>query len=90
VGFCAVEIHVEDAFSEEKEEACTAIGEIAKNTGPAFLPFFEPCFAQIVTMINHPGTQIRCAALEAFAEMTAALGAAGPDKEQGKLRLLPL
>ncbi|CAB1341152.1 unnamed protein product [Coregonus sp. 'balchen'] len=38
---------VENAYIDEKEDACDALGEIAFNTGAAFQPFLESSFQQV-------------------------------------------
>uniref|UniRef100_A0A8C2IV09 Importin N-terminal domain-containing protein n=1 Tax=Cyprinus carpio TaxID=7962 RepID=A0A8C2IV09_CYPCA len=38
---------VENAYIDEKEDACDALGEIAFNTGVAFQPFLESSFQQV-------------------------------------------
>uniref|UniRef100_A0A4W6EFC5 Importin 4 n=1 Tax=Lates calcarifer TaxID=8187 RepID=A0A4W6EFC5_LATCA len=41
---------VENAYIDEKEDACDALGEIAFNTGAAFQPFLESSFQQVYEM----------------------------------------
>ncbi|XP_069698314.1 importin-4-like [Periplaneta americana] len=57
---------VENVYVEEKEEACIALTEIAKNTGEAFVPFLEKSFEEVFKMINYPQDEIRKAAIDAL------------------------
>ncbi|PNF42980.1 hypothetical protein B7P43_G09585 [Cryptotermes secundus] len=57
---------VENVYVEEKEEACIALTEIAKNTGEAFVPFLERSFEGVFKMINYPQDDIRKAAVDAL------------------------
>ncbi|CAI5673544.1 unnamed protein product [Oreochromis niloticus] len=41
---------VENAYIDEKEDACEALGEIAFNAGVAFQPFLESSFQQVYEM----------------------------------------
>ena len=38
---------VENAYLEEKEDTCNALGEMAENLGPSFLPYFDDLFREI-------------------------------------------
>ena len=38
---------VENAYLEEKEDTCNALGEMAENLGPSFLPYLDDCFREI-------------------------------------------
>lgn len=57
---------VENVYIEEKEEACVALTEIAKNTGEAFVPYLEKSFEEVFKMINYPQDEIRRAAVDAL------------------------
>ncbi|XP_063063252.1 importin-4 isoform X2 [Engraulis encrasicolus] len=57
---------VENAYIDEKEDACDALGEIAFNTGIAFLPFLEPSFQQIYELRDFPHGDVRRAAFGAL------------------------
>ncbi|XP_033841607.1 importin-4 [Periophthalmus magnuspinnatus] len=54
---------VENAYIDEKEDACDALGEIAVNTGAAFQPFLETCFEQVYEMKDYAHEDVRKAAM---------------------------
>ncbi|XP_071959189.1 importin-4-like [Antedon mediterranea] len=54
---------VENAYLEEKEDTCNALGEIAFNSSLAFLPHIDECFSEIMELIEYPASNIRKAAL---------------------------
>uniref|UniRef100_A0A8C7KPZ0 Importin 4 n=1 Tax=Oncorhynchus kisutch TaxID=8019 RepID=A0A8C7KPZ0_ONCKI len=43
---------VENAYIDEKEDTCDALGEIAFNTGAAFQPFLESSFQELLNVSN--------------------------------------
>lgn len=57
---------VENAYIDEKEDACDALGEIALSTGAAFQPFLESSFQQVFDMRYFPHEDVRRAALGAL------------------------
>ncbi|XP_042366643.1 importin-4 [Plectropomus leopardus] len=57
---------VENAYIDEKEDACDALGEIALNTGAAFQPFLESSFQQVYEMRDFPHEDVRRAAFGAM------------------------
>ncbi|XP_037550418.1 importin-4 [Nematolebias whitei] len=59
---------VENAYMDEKEDACDALGEIAFSTGSAFLPFMESSFQQVYDMRDFPHEDVRRAALGALGQ----------------------
>ncbi|XP_078739498.1 importin-4-like isoform X2 [Lampetra fluviatilis] len=67
---------VGNAYVEEKEDACNALGEIAVNTGAAFLPFLEATFTDVFKMVEYPAEDVRKAALRGLAQLCVALHAA--------------
>ncbi|KAJ0023043.1 hypothetical protein NQD34_015177 [Periophthalmus magnuspinnatus] len=54
---------VENAYIDEKEDACDALGEIAVNTGAAFQPLLETCFEQVYEMKDYAHEDVRKAAM---------------------------
>ena len=38
---------VENAYLEEKEDTCNALGEMAENLGLSFLPYLDDCFREV-------------------------------------------
>ncbi|CAL8321076.1 unnamed protein product [Boreogadus saida] len=63
---------VENAFIDEKEDACDALGEIAFNTGAAFQPYLETCFQQVYDMKEFPHEDVRRAAFGAMGQFCRA------------------
>ncbi|XP_014603697.1 PREDICTED: importin-4-like isoform X1 [Polistes canadensis] len=57
---------VENSYVEEKEEAISALKEIAQYTEEAFLPYLEKSFEEVFKLINYPQEDIRKAAIEAL------------------------
>ncbi|XP_023131209.1 importin-4 [Amphiprion ocellaris] len=63
---------VENAYIDEKEDACDALGEIAFSTGAAFQPFLESSFQQIYEMRDFPHEDVRRAAFGAMGKFCRA------------------
>ncbi|XP_051796126.1 importin-4 isoform X2 [Acanthochromis polyacanthus] len=63
---------VENAYIDEKEDACDALGEIAFNTGVAFQPFLESIFQQVYEMRDFPHEDVRRAAFGAMGQFCRA------------------
>uniref|UniRef100_A0A673B7J2 Importin 4 n=1 Tax=Sphaeramia orbicularis TaxID=375764 RepID=A0A673B7J2_9TELE len=63
---------VENAYIDEKEDACDALGEIAFNTGTAFQPFLESSFQQVYEMRDFPHDDVRRAAFGALGQFCQA------------------
>ncbi|XP_053198496.1 importin-4 [Scomber japonicus] len=59
---------VENAYIDEKEDACDALGEIALNTGAVFQPFLESSFQQVYEMRDFPHEDVRRAAFGAMGQ----------------------
>lgn len=66
-GFC-----VENAYIDEKEDSCDALGEIAFNTGAAFLPFLESSFQEVYELRLFPHEDVRRAAFGAMGQFCRA------------------
>ncbi|XP_032963785.1 importin-4 isoform X3 [Rhinolophus ferrumequinum] len=64
---------VENAFFDEKEDTCTALGEIAVNTSVAFLPYMESVFEEVFRALECPHLSVRKAAHEALGQFCCAL-----------------
>ncbi|CAH1269854.1 IPO4 [Branchiostoma lanceolatum] len=64
---------VENSYLEEKEDTCNSFGEIAENSGSAFLPYLEECFNEIFKLIEYPAATIRKAAVTSVGQMCVAL-----------------
>ncbi|XP_068200033.1 importin-4 [Antennarius striatus] len=63
---------VENAYIDEKEDACEALGEIAFSTGVAFQPFLESSFEQVYEMRDFPHDDVRKAAFGAMGQFCRA------------------
>ncbi|XP_062335752.1 importin-4 [Osmerus eperlanus] len=57
---------VENAYIDEKEDACDALGEMAFNIGSAFQPFLESSFQQVFQLRDFPHEDVRRAAYGAM------------------------
>uniref|UniRef100_A0A673B7K5 Importin 4 n=1 Tax=Sphaeramia orbicularis TaxID=375764 RepID=A0A673B7K5_9TELE len=68
----ALKFSVENAYIDEKEDACDALGEIAFNTGTAFQPFLESSFQQVYEMRDFPHDDVRRAAFGALGQFCQA------------------
>ncbi|XP_032121521.1 importin-4 isoform X2 [Sapajus apella] len=64
---------VENAFFDEKEDACAALGEISVNTSVAFLPYMESVFEEVFKLLECPHLNVRKAAHEALGQFCCAL-----------------
>ncbi|XP_066539895.1 importin-4 isoform X2 [Hoplias malabaricus] len=63
---------VENAYIDEKEDACDALGEIAYNTGAVFQPFLESSFKQVYQLHDFPHEDVRRAAFGAIGRFCCA------------------
>nr|XP_020497292.1 importin-4 [Labrus bergylta] len=59
---------VENAYIDEKEDACEALGEIAFSTGAAFQPFLESSFQQVYELRDFPHEDVRRSAFGAMGQ----------------------
>lgn len=64
---------VENAFFDEKEDTCAALGEISMNTSVAFLPYMESVFEEVFKLLECPHLNVRKAAHEALGQFCCAL-----------------
>ncbi|KAM8783970.1 importin-4 [Rhynchonycteris naso] len=64
---------VENAFFDEKEDTCAALGEISVNTSIAFLPYMESVFEEVFKLLECPHLNVRKAAHEALGQFCCAL-----------------
>uniref|UniRef100_A0A8C9JF88 Importin 4 n=1 Tax=Panthera tigris altaica TaxID=74533 RepID=A0A8C9JF88_PANTA len=64
---------VENAFFDEKEDTCAALGEISVNTSVAFLPYMETVFEEVFKLLECPHLNVRKAAHEALGQFCCAL-----------------
>ncbi|XP_056015924.1 importin-4-like isoform X2 [Ostrea edulis] len=62
-------ISVKNEFLDEKEDACTSLGELAGNTGAVFFPFLEQSFKEVLEMIEYPAPGVKRAAIAAVGQM---------------------
>uniref|UniRef100_A0A3Q3VV54 Importin N-terminal domain-containing protein n=1 Tax=Mola mola TaxID=94237 RepID=A0A3Q3VV54_MOLML len=63
---------VENAYIDEKEDACDSLGEIAFSTGAAFQPFLESSFQQVYEIRDFPHEDVRRAAFGAMGQFCRA------------------
>ncbi|XP_075388121.1 importin-4 isoform X2 [Tenrec ecaudatus] len=64
---------VENAFFDEKEDTCAALGEIAVNASVAFLPYMESVFEEVFQLLECPHLSVRKSAHEALGQFCCAL-----------------
>ncbi|XP_028747965.1 importin-4 [Peromyscus leucopus] len=64
---------VENAFFDEKEDTCAALGEISVNTSVAFLPYMDNIFDEVFKLLECPHLNVRKAAHEALGQFCCAL-----------------
>ncbi|XP_036210679.1 importin-4 isoform X5 [Myotis myotis] len=64
---------VENAFFDEKEDTCAALGEISVNTSVAFLPYMESVFEEVLKLLECPHLNVRKAAHEALGQFCCAV-----------------
>ncbi|XP_051051602.1 importin-4 isoform X2 [Phodopus roborovskii] len=64
---------VENAFFDEKEDTCTALGEISVNASVAFLPYMDNIFDEVLKLLECPHLNVRKAAHEALGQFCCSL-----------------
>jgi hypothetical protein len=64
---------VENAYVEEKEDSCNALGEIATNTGAVFTPFLKEAFTEVFELIEYPAANVRKAAVTNVSRLCCSL-----------------
>jgi hypothetical protein len=67
------EFSVENAYLEEKEDACCALGELAETTGAAFMPYVEESYKEVFDQLDYPAASIRKAAATAVGHFCCAV-----------------
>uniref|UniRef100_A0A671VJP3 Importin 4 n=1 Tax=Sparus aurata TaxID=8175 RepID=A0A671VJP3_SPAAU len=70
--YSSLRFSVENAYIDEKEDACDALGELAFSTGAAFQPFLESSFQQVYEMRDFPHEDVRRAAFGAMGQFCRA------------------
>ncbi|KAK3085593.1 hypothetical protein FSP39_005824 [Pinctada imbricata] len=65
----AVKVIVENAFEDEKEDTCCALGELAENSGAAFYPYLELSFTEVIDKVDYPKPDVKKAAIVAVGQM---------------------
>jgi hypothetical protein len=66
-------ISVENAYIDEKEDACTVLGELAINTGASFGPYLEGCYTAVSELLEYPSGDIRRAAVKSIGQICCAV-----------------
>ncbi|KAH9499795.1 Importin-4 [Bulinus truncatus] len=62
-------ISVENAYLDEKEDACCALGEIAFNTGKAFMPHLQHSFNEVLDIVAYPAIGIKKSAFITLSQL---------------------
>lgn len=65
-------IHVENAYMNEKFEALVAVKGLATHSTAGFFPYLSECWQECVDLIEYPDEDVRKAALEAVVQITIA------------------
>ncbi|KAK9877960.1 hypothetical protein WA026_020178 [Henosepilachna vigintioctopunctata] len=64
---------VENAYNEEKEQACLTLKEICAQIGHGFLPYIEKSFEEIFKLVDYPQENIRKTSLDALLQFCLTL-----------------
>lgn len=59
---------VENAYLEEKEDTCNALGEISENSGTEFQPYLDESFKEVLKLIQFPHSGVRKGAVMALGQ----------------------
>ncbi|XP_059170198.1 importin-4-like isoform X2 [Physella acuta] len=62
-------ISVENAYLDEKEDACCALGEVALNTGKAFLPYLQSSYNEVLDLVAYPAVGIKKGAFSTLGQL---------------------
>lgn len=54
---------VENAYMEEKADACECLGDLAKYTKAAFKPYLQLCFDEVMKQVDFPHSDVKKAAI---------------------------
>lgn len=65
-------VSVENAYIDEKEDACDSLGEIACNMGAAFQPYLESSFELVYDLRDYAHEDVRKAAIGAVGQFCQA------------------
>ncbi|GAB0202256.1 importin-4 [Grus japonensis] len=74
-------VEVGGAYAAATQDACEALGEVAENSGSAFLPYMEPSLEAVLELLQLPGAELRRAAYETLGSLVLVLGAAPPPRD---------
>ncbi|XP_060081049.1 importin-4-like [Ylistrum balloti] len=72
-------ISVENAFVDEKEDTCCALGELAANSGAVFFPYLEMSFKEVLDMMDYPALGVKRTASAALGQMCICVHKANTD-----------
>ncbi|XP_028409936.1 importin-4-like [Dendronephthya gigantea] len=64
---------VENAYMDEKEDACNAVGEIAENTQAAFLRFMDETINEVLKLLQFPHTGVRKGSVTSMSQLCRSL-----------------
>lgn len=64
---------VENAYVDEKEEACSSLGVIALNASSSFFPYLDSCFQEVFKHIESLHSSVRKAAYEALGKFARSM-----------------
>jgi len=63
---------INNAYLNEKEDACSSLGELAVTCGPVFAPYMEASFTAVLLLLEHPGPELRKASISALGQFCIA------------------
>ncbi|XP_071092179.1 importin-4-like [Haliotis cracherodii] len=61
-------ISVENSYLDEKEDACTSLGELAVNCGSVFLPYLETSYTEVLGLIEFPAPGVKKGAISSLSQ----------------------
>ncbi|XP_075684981.1 importin-4 [Rhinoderma darwinii] len=64
---------VENAFIDEKEEACSSLAVIALHASSSFFPYLDLCFQEVFKHIESPHNSVRKSAYEAVGKFVRSM-----------------
>uniref|UniRef100_T1IJ37 IPO4/5-like TPR repeats domain-containing protein n=1 Tax=Strigamia maritima TaxID=126957 RepID=T1IJ37_STRMM len=64
---------VENAYQNEKEDACEAMREISQYTKEGFMPFLKQCIREVTGFLDYPAGSIRKVSIETLGQFCCSL-----------------
>jgi len=83
-------VTVENSFLDEKEFACSVLGELAINTGTVFLPYIQSTYDTLSDMLEYPASDLRRAAVKSLGQVCIAVFALNNSDMASPMSMLSL